>query len=126
MATDPDLLAHVLDLFQGLGRITTGRMFSGTALYVEGDVMFACILGGTVWLKSDKSTLPKFEAAGSRPFTYDRATGARRVTSLMSLPESALDDADEALVWARLALEPARAKAVEKRQVKARKLAKGT
>jgi DNA transformation protein and related proteins len=126
MATDPDLLAHVLDLFQGLGRITTGRMFSGTALYVEGDVMFACVLGGTVWLKSDAATLPQFEAAGSQPFTYDRATGAQRVTSLMSLPESALDDADEALVWARLALEPARAKAVEKRQAKARKLAKGT
>jgi len=121
MPTDPEFLEHILDLFQGLGRITTGRMFSGTALYVEGDVMFACILGETVWLKSDASTLAQFEAAGSRPFTYDRATGAQRVTSLMSLPEAAMDDADEALTWARLALEPARKAADKKRITKAKK-----
>jgi DNA transformation protein len=125
MATDPAFLEHIRDLFQGLGRITTGRMFSGTALYVEGDVMFACVLGDTVWLKSDAETLDRFEAAGSRAFTYDRATGTRRVTSLMSLPEGAMDDADEALSWARLALGPARKAAEKKRAAKARKQAKG-
>jgi DNA transformation protein len=126
MATDPAYLEHILDLFQGLGRITTGRMFSGTALYVEGDVMFACVLGDTVWLKSDASTLAEFEGAGSHPFTYDRATGAQRVTSLMSLPESAMDDADEAVTWARLALGPAQKAAEKKRVAKSKKQAKGT
>jgi DNA transformation protein len=125
MATDPEFLEHILDLFQGLGRITSGRMFSGTALYVEGDVMFACVLGNTVWLKSDAETLDRFEAAGSRAFTYDRANGPQRVTSLMSLPESAMDDADEALSWARLALGPAHKAAEKKRVAKAKKQAKG-
>jgi DNA transformation protein len=41
----------------------------------------------------------------------------------MSLPESALDDAEEALVWARLSLPPARAAAEAKRRQKARKAA---
>jgi DNA transformation protein and related proteins len=126
MATDPEYLAHVLDLFSGLGRIRTGRMFSGTALYVEDDVMFATILADTVWMKSDQSTLQAFLDAGSRPFTYQRANGSREVTSLMSLPESGMDDPDEALIWARLALPPARAAAAEKRRQNARKQAKAT
>jgi DNA transformation protein and related proteins len=63
MATDPELLDHVLDLFAGLGRVSTGRMFTGTALYVQGDVMFAAILGGTVWMKSDAATEAAYLAA---------------------------------------------------------------
>jgi len=121
MATDPDLLTHVRDLFADIGEVTTGRMFSGTALYVEGDVMFAAILGGTVWMKSDDSTREAYLAAGSRAFTYTRRTGPRAAPSLMSLPEAALDDPDEALRWARLALPPARDAAEKKRRAKARK-----
>ena len=124
MATDPEFLAHVRDLFAALGEITTGGMFSGTALYVDGDVMFAAILGGTVWMKSDPSTAPAFEAAGSRPFSYDRKSGPRLVPSLMSLPDAALDDPDEALRWAALSLAPARAAAAQKRREKARKAAR--
>jgi DNA transformation protein and related proteins len=124
MATDPELLDHVLDLFAGLGRISTGRMFSGTALYVEGDVMFAAILGGTVWMKSDATTEAAYLAAGSRPFSYQRQTGQREARSLMSLPEAALDDADTALEWACLSLAPARVAAEQKRDAKARKAAR--
>ena len=121
MATDPELLDHVLDLFAGLGRLQTGRMFSGTALYVSGDVMFAAILGGTVWMKSDPTTEAAFLAAGSRPFSYARKSGEREARSLMSLPESAMDDPEEALSWARMSLPPAEAAAEAKRRDKARK-----
>lgn len=121
MAVDPEFLAHVLDLFEGLGRITTGRMFSGAALYVEGDVMFAMVLRETVWMKVDAATAPAFRAAGSEPFRYARARGEQEIASLMSLPEAAMDDAEEALGWARLALGPARAAAAAKRRQKARK-----
>ena len=126
MATDPTLLAHAADLFARIGALTTGRMFSGTALYVEGDVMFATILGDTIWMKSDESTREMFEQAGSQPFSYDRSTGARQVTSLMSLPESALDDPDEAFHWAQISLPPAREAAAKKRAQKARKPRKGS
>ena len=121
MATDPALLAHVRDLFAGLEPISVGRMFSGTALYVDGDVMFAAILGGTVWMKSDASTRAQFDAAGSRPFSYMRKSGAREAASLMSLPDSAMDDPAEAMDWARLSLPPATEAAAKKRAQKARK-----
>lgn len=123
MAADPEFLAHVLDLFAGLGPITTGRMFSGTALYVEGDVMFAAVLADTVWMKSDATTAEAYAAAGAQPFGYTRKSGHREVPSLMSLPETALDDAEEALSWARLSLAPARAAAEARRHQKARKAA---
>jgi len=127
MAVDPEFRDHVLDLFSGLGPIGTTRMFSGLGLYVEQDVMFAMIAAsGTVYLKSDDTTRPALEAAGSEPFTYTRATGERRITSLMSLPDCAMDDPAEALGWARLALPPARAAAVKKRAEKARKAVRRT
>ena len=125
MAVDPDFVEHVQELFSGMGPMRTGRMFSGVALYVEEDVMFAMIASSqVVFLKSDDTTRPALEAAGAEPFTYSRATGERMVTSLMSLPDSALDDPDEALHWGRLALGPARAAAAKKRAEKARKAAR--
>lgn len=125
MAVDPDFLYHVRDLFAGLGPLRLGRMFSGAALYVEEDVMIAMIsASGTIYMKSDATTEAAFRAAGSEPFVYTRKDGRRQVTSLMSLPEPALDDPEEALHWAELSLGPARAAARAKRAAKARKAAR--
>jgi DNA transformation protein and related proteins len=124
MPADPELVAHVLDLFAGLGTISTGKMFSGTALYVQGDVMFAAILRDTVWMKSDDSTYQTYVDAGSTPFTFMRKTGERQTHGLMRLPDSAMDDPDEAMQWARLSLPPAEAAALSRRQTKARKAAR--
>jgi len=125
MAVSDEVLEHALDLFRGLGPIRTGRVFSGASLYVEDDVMFAMIASsGTIYMKSDDSTVQQFTDAGSEPFTYTRATGERQVTSLMSLPDRALDDPDDALHWARMSLGPARIAADKKRAEKARKAAR--
>ncbi|MCA1335420.1 TfoX/Sxy family protein [Pseudooceanicola marinus] len=124
MAVDPDFLEHLRDLFADLGPLRVGRMFSGAALYVEEDVTIAMIsASGTIYMKSDATTEAAFRTAGSEPFTYARKTGPRVVPSLMSLPESALDDPEEALHWARLSLGPARAAALAKRAAKARRAA---
>ncbi|MGR3322334.1 MAG: TfoX/Sxy family protein [Pseudooceanicola sp.] len=125
MAVEKEFLDHVLELFAGLGPLRTGRMFSGAAIYAEEDAMFAMISSsGVVYMKSDDATRPAFEAAGSEPFWYTRGTGERQVTSLMSLPESAMDDRGEALDWARLSMGPARDAAIRKRAEKARKAAR--
>ena len=122
MAVEREFLDHVLDLFAGLGPLRTGRMFSGVAVYAEEDAMFAMISANhVVYMKSNDATAPAYEAAGATPFFYTRATGTRQVTSLMTLPESAMEDPDEALDWARLSMGPARAAAAKKRAEKARK-----
>jgi len=124
MAATPEEIEHARDLFAALSPVTTGRMFGGTALYLDGDVMFACLLGGTIWMKSDTSTEAAFAAAGSHPFSYQKSGGTTVVPSLMSLPDSALDDPEEAVHWARLSYPPALKAAEDKRRQKARKAAK--
>ncbi|GHE02832.1 competence protein TfoX [Defluviimonas sp. 20V17] len=124
MAADPALIAHLRDLFAGLGPIEVRRMFSGAGLYAEGDAMFCLIAHDAVYLKTDDATRPLFEAAGAEPFAYEMNGRTRSLPSFMTLPESAMEDPDEALRWARLALPPAQAAAQEKRRVKARKAAK--
>ncbi|MGI3167967.1 TfoX/Sxy family protein [Pseudooceanicola sp. C21-150M6] len=125
MAVSEEVLEHALDLFRDLGRIGTGRMFSGVALYVEEDVMFAMISSSDViYMKTDPQVQGQFEAAGSEPFWYTRGGDRKQVTSLMSLPDSAMDDPEDAVIWARLSLGPARAAAEKKRAEKARKAAR--
>ncbi|MFC2969135.1 TfoX/Sxy family protein [Acidimangrovimonas pyrenivorans] len=124
MAVDPALIEHLKDLFAGLGPFSVRRMFSGAGLYVDEDAMFALIARDTVYLKTDDSTRPLFEAEGCVPFAITRDGKTRSLPSFMTLPDAAFDDPDEALIWARRALPPARAAAEEKRKDKARKAAR--
>jgi len=97
------------DIFGDFGPIRTRRMFSGTGIYRD-DVMFAIEAGGTLYLKTDATSRPAFEHAGSRPFSYARADGRVVLISLWSLPEEALDDPAVAAQWAERAWQAARVK----------------
>ncbi|MGR3290501.1 MAG: TfoX/Sxy family protein [Paracoccaceae bacterium] len=114
MATDPGFLDHVTDLFADLGQLRSGRLFGGTSLYID-EAMFAVIFGDVLYMKTDAVLTEKYASAGSVAFEYDTKTGARTINGLMRLPDSALDDPDEALFWARLSLVPAQAAAKKKR-----------
>lgn len=117
MATDAGFLAHCRDLFADLGPLRTGRLFGGTALYID-DAMFAVIFGDTLYMKSAPPLSAAYFGAGSTAFSYDTKTGAREIAGLLSLPESAVDDPDEALDWARQSLVIAVAAAEEKARKK--------
>ncbi|THD74774.1 TfoX family protein [Thalassobius vesicularis] len=117
MAVDAEFLEHLLELFSGLGPLRKARMFSGFGIYADGDAMFAMLTGeGRVFMKTDAQSGVEYLAAGSEPFSYARGGKITQVHSFMSLPESALDDPDEALRWARLSLPAAQAAAVQKRR----------
>lgn len=117
MATDPEFLKHALDLFAGLGPIRTGRMFGGTSLYID-DAMFAVIFNDALYMKADKPLAANYAEAGSRPFQYETKTGIRTINGLTSLPDSAMDDPEEALFWARKSLIPAQKAAVKRAKSK--------
>ena len=120
MATDPDFLDHVKDLFADLGSVRTGRMFGGTSLYLD-DAMFAVIFGDAVYMKSDDDLRPAYEGAGSHPFVYETKTGPRTIPGMMQLPDTALDDPEEAVQWARKSLVPARSAAQKRNAAKTRR-----
>jgi len=97
----------VRDIFRSLGAVQIRRMFGGQGIY-HGDVMFALVAGGELYLKADEQMAATFRGLGSRPFSFARRDGRVTLTSYWLMPESALDDPDEAAPLARLALQAAR------------------
>ena len=123
MAVSREFADHLRDLFGALGAIETRRMFGGAGVYL-GDAMIALVIDDTLYMKADAELARAYAEAGSAPFSYDTRNGVRTIPGLMRLPDSALDDPDEALEWARLSLVPAEEAAAKKRAAKARKAAR--
>jgi DNA transformation protein len=123
VAISPEFAEHLRDLFGTLGPFTVRRMFSGAGLFL-GDAMFAIVIDDTLFMKADPDLARAYADAGSEPFRYATRNGRRTIPGLMRLPDSALDDAEEALDWARRSLVPAERAAAEKRAGKARKAAR--
>ena len=96
----------IRDIFRKLGPIHIRRMFGGQGIY-RGEVMFALVAGGELYLKADDGTAEVFRKLGSRPFSFERRDGRVTATSYWLMPESALDDPDEAAELAATALKAA-------------------
>lgn len=114
MAYDPDFGEWVREHFAALGVLEIKRMFGGAGVYAHG-LIFALLDDETVWLKTDQINAPLLEAAGSRQFTYPTKGGETMSMAYWSLPESALDDPDEAVSWARQSIDAALRKAAAKK-----------
>ncbi len=115
---DDSFHAFVKELFAGLGPVQIKRLFGGAGGYADG-VMFLLIGDDTIYIKVDAALKVELREAGSGPFEWTPKTGPRAGETIdlgyWRLPESALDDPDEAATWGRKALAVARAKAEEKK-----------
>ncbi len=102
---DPALDATIeqaRELFHDLGPLSVRKMFGGAGLYLDGTI-FSLIAFEEIFLKAKGDFAAELEAEGSSPFVYEGKE--KPVTmSYWRLPDSALDDADEAVVWARKAI----------------------
>jgi DNA transformation protein len=97
----------IRDVFRGFGPVQIRRMFGGQGIYQDG-LMFALEAGGELYLKVDKENVGILQELGSRPFTVEMKNGPATMTSYWLMPESALDDPDEAREFATTALAAAR------------------
>ena len=80
-------------------------MFGGKGIYRDG-LIFALEVGGDILLKADAVSAPDFAAAGSTQWVYQgHARKGPVAMPYWSIPDSALDDADEMAQWARKACE---------------------
>lgn len=113
MAYDPEFGDWVADHLAALGPLEIRRMFGGAGVKQHG-VMFAILDDGVIWLKADADLAAELEAEGSRQFTYPAKDGATMTMGYWSLPETAVDDADEAAAWARKAISVALAPKTKK------------
>ena len=114
MAYDPDFGEWVREHLAGLGPIEIKPMFGGASVYADG-LIFALLDDGVIWMKADDGNQPALEAAGARQISYTAKDGRVMLMPYWSLPDSAVDDPDEAVGWARRSLEAARCKAALKK-----------
>jgi DNA transformation protein and related proteins len=112
----------LIELFAGFGPVTIRRMFSGFGISADG-TNFALALRGGLYLRADEASISRFEAEGSKPFSYQTRAKTVTVASYWTLPERLYDDPDEMTDWARAALAAAQRAALRKRP-KAKKAAK--
>lgn len=107
----------VKELFAGLGPVQVKRMFGGAGGYADG-VMFLLLGDDTIYLKADDALKAQLRAEGCGPFVWEPQSGPRAGEKVdlgyWRLPDSALDDPDEAAQWGRKALAIAQAKAAAK------------
>jgi len=112
----------VRELFAGVGDVQIKRMFGGAGGYADG-VMFLLLADDVIHLKTNDALREELCAEGSGPFVWTPENGPRAgeqvEMSYWRLPESALDDPDEAALWGRKAL--AIAKAAKKPLKKAKR-----
>lgn len=112
MAVSEGALAFVLDQLDGIGELRARRMFSGAGLYC-GDVFFALIHGGVLYLKVDDTTRARYTRRRLKPFQPD---GMAAMSSYYAVPASILEDADALREWASEAVGAATRAAAKKRR----------
>jgi DNA transformation protein len=112
----------LIDLFADFGPVAIRRMFSGFGISADG-TNFALALRGGLYLRADEQTIPRFEAEGSKPFSYQTRAKTVTVASYWQLPERLYDDPEELTDWAKASLAAAQRAALRKRP-KAKKATK--
>ena len=108
----------VKELFAGMGPIQVKRMFGGAGVYAEG-LMFGLLADDVIHIRArDEAMQRELRAEGSGPFIWVPRNGPHKGEEIdfgyWRLPDSALDDPDEAAKWGRKALALAKAKAAAK------------
>ncbi len=115
-----EFAAFIRDVFSGMGPVSVRRMFGGQGVFV-GDLMFAISIDETIYIKTDAAMKEELATLGSAPFVYAlRKTPGERETGYWRLPDSAVDDPEEAAAWGKRALAVAKAKKKPMKKIKPR------
>jgi DNA transformation protein and related proteins len=83
-----------------LGEVTAARFFGGVGFKL-GHVQFAMCMRDTLYFVVDAATRERYLAAGSAPFQYRTAKGARLVHRYYEVPADVIEDRDALLRWAQ-------------------------
>lgn len=95
------------DQLAPLGRVMLRRMFAKTGVFCDG-VMLGMVADDTLYFRVDDENRAAFkEAESSPPLNYEKQ-GRTIDLSFWRAPERLLDDPDELVAWARVALAAAR------------------
>ncbi|MBL4628735.1 MAG: TfoX/Sxy family protein [Roseicyclus sp.] len=104
MSISDEDTTHVSELFEGLGDITTRKMFGALGLYHDGKIFSLFMSDGALMLKGAGAFQDELDAAGCTRWTYSRPGKKEVAMPYWSMPDVALDDPTEAVAWAPRAL----------------------
>ena len=98
-----------------LGRVTMRRMFGKTGVFCDG-LMFGMVTDDTLYLRVDDHNRAAFKEAESFPPLNYGKKGRTIDLSFWRAPERLLDEPDELVTWARIALAAARRVAAQRKR----------
>ena len=99
----PVVVRYALELFAPLGTLRVKAMFGGWGFYCD-DLFFAIVANDLLYLKADAQSAATFEVVGGEPFRLVRKDGRVDTMNYWTVPEEAMESAQEMLPWARAAL----------------------
>jgi len=102
--SDADI-AFAIDLFAPLGGLSSRKMFGGLMIYHDGQAFCLLSSSGILHLKAKGRLADDMTAQGARQFSPVMKNGKGHNMGYWTLPDAALDDPDEAMIWARRALD---------------------
>ena len=105
MSLGPEAGDRAIELFCGLGEITTRRLMGGLCLYHHGTIFGMCRPDGAILLKAAGGFVTEVEAMGSHRWHCIRGNGKAVAMPYWHLPDAALDDPEMACRLARRALD---------------------
>lgn len=108
------------DQLAPLGRVTLRRMFGKTGIFCDG-VMLGMVTDDTLYFRVDDQNRDAFEEARSFPPLNYGKQGRLIDLSFWRAPERLLDEPDELVAWARIALAAARRVAAKRGQPASRR-----
>ncbi len=97
-------IAFALELFEGLGALSTRRMMGGLCLYRDGTIFAILNSDGSIWLKGAGAFAARITAEGCERWTYSREGRKPTAMPYWRLPDAALDDPGLACILGREAL----------------------
>ena len=104
MAASEEQIAFVTDLFRGLPALTTRKMFGGLGIYSEGTIFAVIGPEDALLLKARGQLAKDLAAEGCEQWAYEGKSGKPSRMPYWTLPDAALDDPEEACIWARRSL----------------------
>jgi DNA transformation protein len=101
---DEGLYAWVQEALEPVGTVTMRKMMGGATLYLDG-VVFAILLEGEVWFKSDAEADAVWDAQGCERFTFAFKDGKVETMNYRRAPADVYDEAEAMQRWTGLAAE---------------------
>lgn len=102
MKAESGFIVFLRELLESMGKVGVRSMFGGHGVYCDG-LFIAIVFEDRLYLKVDAATQSTFRAAGSAPFVYENK-GKRIEMGYWSVPDEALDSAEQMQPWARMAM----------------------